>query len=481
MENETKSKYNIVKNLFFSTISTFTTFFLFILITFVGRYLGKSEYGIFNTALSIATIFEIFTDIGLCALSVRNVSREKELTGKYIGNLLSLKIILSVIIYGAMLITVNIMDYDGRTKLIIYLMTVSSILKNMKYTFRLFFQAHNFFGWDTLLVLIERSSLLGICLAVLFKWQALLPFVISFVSVRLVDFLLTMILLRYKIAPVKIQFDFPFIKKLQIEALPLGLFYIILTIFAHIDTVMLSLMRSFSDVGLYNAAYKIYEGITILPSIFWLVFLPRLSELYTTNPDHHMRLAVKAVKYMFVAGLPTLSYGILFANLLISFFFKGEYTPAIVTLQILLVGIAFEYPNWMLNATLISMNRQIVIMFLGMGGLAVKILLNLMLIPRYGYNGAAAGTVIAEFMIFLGAVIYLYRHHINLPVLRLAIKPMLATVLIFVTFKYLTVVPVLPLMILMGLIYLGAILVLRTFDRDEVGIIFDGIQSMVKR
>ena len=137
MENK---QYNIVKNLFFSSISTLTTFFLFILLSFLGRVLGSEEYGIFTTALSIATIFEMFTDFGLRDISIRNVSREKALTEKYVGNLLVWKLLLCILIYGIMLVFVSILGYEGRIKIIIYILTGSAFLKNLKYTFRIFFQ-----------------------------------------------------------------------------------------------------------------------------------------------------------------------------------------------------------------------------------------------------------------------------------------------------------------------------------------------------
>ncbi|MBN2088565.1 flippase, partial [candidate division KSB1 bacterium] len=384
-------------------------------------------------------------------------------------------------IFAAMMIIINFMGYDGQTKLVIYILTFSAFLKNIKYTFRIFFQAHDFFGWDTILVIFERTALLVLGLAALFYWKSLLPFAICFTAIRLFDFLITMAVLRWKIAPIKLRFNFKMMKNLQREALPLGLFFVILTVFSYIDTVMLSVMRNFSEVGLYNAAFKIYEGITIIPTIFWLVILPRLSELYPTDPGYHKRLAIKSVKYMFVTGLPTLTYGILFSHFLITFFFKGEYTPAVVTLQILFFGIAFQYPNWMLNSILISMNRQRVIMFLGLGGLGFKVLLNLFFIPMWGYNGSAVATIIAEFVIFAGEAYYLYRHSIKLPVLKLAIKPIIASVLIYVAFKYLGAVPLVPLVLLTGVIYLGAIFVMKTFDRDEIGIILDGVRGMMKR
>jgi O-antigen/teichoic acid export membrane protein len=348
----------------------------------------------------------------------------------------------------------------------------------MKYTFRIFFQAYDEFGWDTLLVLIERMSFLGFGLAALFKWKALLPFTICFGAIRMIDFLWTLIALHWKIVPIRIRFKFNFMKKLQIEALPLGLFFVILTVFSYIDTVMLSLMRNYNEVGLYNAAFKIYEGVAILPTIFWLVLLPRLSELFSTDKGYHKRLAIRSVKYLFVIGLPAVTYGVLFSDMLINFFFSPEFLPAIITLQILFFGLIFQYPNWMLNATLISMNRQRVIMVFGAVGLGFKVILNLIMIPMYGYNGSAAATIFSEFLLFAAAATYLYRYHIQLPIFQVAIKPVIASGFVFLLFHFFKFIPLIPLFLLSGIVYLAIILLLKTFDQNEIDTFLGNLRMM---
>ncbi|MBD3289341.1 oligosaccharide flippase family protein [candidate division KSB1 bacterium] len=440
--------------------------------------LGSEQYGIFTTALSIATIFEMFTDFGLRDISIRNVSRSKDLTENYLGNILVWKTLLCTAIYGAMLITVHILGYKGEIRTIIYILTISAFLKNMIYTFRIFFQAHDEFGWDTLLVLIERTSLLGFGLAALFRWEALMPFTICFASVRAVNFLLTLITIRWKISPIRLKFNLKLMKKLQFEAFPLGLFFVILTVFSYIDTVMLSLMRDYHEVGLYNAAFKIYEGVAILPTVFWLVFLPRLSELYNVDLGYHRRMSIKSVKYLFIVGLPAVTYGVLFSEMLINFFFKAEFTAAIFTLQILFFGLLFQYPNWMLNATLISMNRQRVIMVFGAIGLGFKIIVNLIVIPIYGFNGSAVATVMSEFLLFLAATIYLYRYHVKMPIVKIILKPVLAASLIYAGFEWLDFIPVIPLIALTGILYIIAILLLKSFDRDEINTFMTNLKMM---
>ncbi len=443
----------------------------------MGRHLGSEKYGIFMLGLHVATIFEMFTDFGLRDISVRNVSQNKAYTEKYIGNLLVWKILLSCAVFVVLLGVVNVLGYDARTKLIIYILAPSAFLKNLKYTMRIFFQVHDQFHWDTLLVFVERACLLGVGLAVLFKWQAVLPIAICFTSIRLLDFLITLVVLGWKISVIRPQLDFRFMKKLQIEAFPLGLFFVILTIYAYIDTVMLSLMRNMTEVGMYNSAFKIYEGVTILPTIFWLVILPRLSELFNTNREHHQRLAIRSIKYMFVIGIPVLIGGVLFSESLIKLFFQSEYVPAILALKILFIGIVFQYANWMLNATLISMSRQKIILILGSIGLVFKILLNVVLITQYGYNGSAAATVLGEFVIFVCAFVYIYKIFMGMPVYSTILKPVIAGGVSCLVFMVLNGLPLILTACLVGLVYCSVLFLLRTFDKHELNAFVENVFS----
>ncbi|MBN1352392.1 flippase [candidate division KSB1 bacterium] len=482
-------KYNMVKNVVFSSITTFSSFFLFVLLIAVGRALAIDDYGTFNSALAIATVFEMFTDLGLRDLSVRNVSRDRNLSEMYIGNLLSWKLILCAIIYCVMMIVVYLKGYEARLVYAIYLLTISAFLKSLKYTFRVFFQAHNLFAIDTGLVLLERTGLLVFCLIVLHISKELYSFILCFTAVRAVDFLITLGILNWKIGRVRFKFDFRFLKKLQIEALPLGMFFVILTIFSYIDIWMLTDMKGLHDVGLYSAAFRIYEGITILPTILFLVVLPRLSEFFVTDKKKHQDLAIRAVKYMFIMAMPIVVFGISFSDFGLKLFFsnKPEYWQASFALQTLFLGIMFQYPNWMLNTILISVDKQKIILITGSTGLLFKIILNYLVIPIYGYEGSAVATVLGEALIFTLCSIYLYTHHIKIPVFKISFKPLLAAALIFGIFFSLNEHYTIPFAgqagIALGLtgLFIGLLLVLKAFSKEEIESLKGNVLSLVRK
>jgi O-antigen/teichoic acid export membrane protein len=468
-----KENYNIFKNLFFSTVTTFSSLFLYVLFIWVGRTFGLEDSGLFNTALFISTIFEMFVDFGLRDLTVRNLSRNTELTSRYISNLLSWKLFLSLVVYIVMLVIVNLLYNDAPDlRFAIYILTISAFLKSFKYTFRAFFQANNLFNYDSFLVILERTSVLIVGLFLIIYFKSLKIFIIGFTIVRFLDFIILLIILNYKIAKINLKCDFKFIIRLQKEALPFGMFFVILSIYSYVDGIMLErIFHNLIEAGLYSASFRIYEGLTILPTIFFLVFLPRLSELYISDQAKHADLAKRSIKYMFIMAIPVIVFGFFFAKFLLIFFYSGkiEFVQAERALQILFFGILFQYPNWMLNSTLMSMDKQKIIMYVGIFALIFKVIFNLFIIPLYGYEGAAVATVCGEAMIFFLNSIYLRFHHLKIPVQKICFRPIVIGGIIASGFYFgLPYIPLIPLGMILGVIYLSLLFLLKIFDTDEI-------------
>ena len=98
---------SLVRNTFYSGLTTSAGLLLFVLMILAGRSLGSHDFGVFSFALSLASIFAIITDFGLDDLVVREVARDRRLAGEYFGKIFVWKLILSVIALAALVITVD--------------------------------------------------------------------------------------------------------------------------------------------------------------------------------------------------------------------------------------------------------------------------------------------------------------------------------------------------------------------------------------
>ncbi len=475
-----QKKINLVKNIFFSSISTFSNLFLVILLIVLSRYLGIENLGIFTFALAFVSVFELFLDLGLRDLGVRNVARDLCLTGKYQGNLFVWQFILFCVIYCIMVAFIHLFEYDPQTKNIIYLLGAATFLRKIKFTFRIFLQAHNRFDLDTLLVVIERVSLLCMCTVVIILWRDLLLLSLTFLCVRIINTAILFIVLHRRIHPIRPQFDFSFIKTYQIDAFPRGLYIIIFILLSYLDTIMLKQMVGYNEVGFYNIAYKVYEGIITIPMVFYLVVLPRLSQLYVTDRHRHWQLSSHIIKYMFVIVIPVVVNCYIFSDYIVRIFTDMEYLKPSITLKILVVGMFFHFPVFMLHTILLSTDCQKIILRNGLFALIINVLMNALLIPGWGCYGAAIATVLSEIVLFGLAWTYLYNHEIRLSIYNTVFKPFIAGVLIFGFLIYWRSSFVIGTLFVGVFIYVAFIFLFKVFNKTEIQSLYHQVLSIFK-
>lgn len=439
------------------------------------------NYGIFAFALAFVFIFGIFIDLGVSDFSQREIARDKKLATSYLGNLLLWKLVLAIVVFVVLVPTINLLKSSSETRLVVYLLGLATILKSFKITCRSFFRAFERFDLDFLTAYVERCTLLAAGIVVLMMGGGLISFALVFVIVRAFDLALTFGILNWKIVKIIPRFDFSFLKKLQIEALPFGLFSIIMILYAYADTVMLSFMRTNAEVGWYNAGYKIYEGLIILPWIICAVLYPRLSRLFISHKDTHLFLSSRAVKYMFIISFPILICGIMLSENIISILFGQEFQSSVVALQILLAGIIFVFQIQLFQTILNSIDKQKVVMYVGVTGLIVNILLNLLLIPGYGVKGAAVTTVASELMIFSIYCFYLYRSSFKISIWKSSLKPLFASLIVGGLVWKFNSLPLILLLFLGLALYLFLLICFKVFDSEEINLVRELARAVKRR
>ena len=120
---------NIAKNTSYLTMAlvlqkviSFTYFML------LARFLGPESLGKYYLAISLTTIFAIFIDLGFANVLTREVAKNQAQASKWLGNILSLKIPLSLLAFLAISIFINVSGYESLAKNLIYISCISMVL-----------------------------------------------------------------------------------------------------------------------------------------------------------------------------------------------------------------------------------------------------------------------------------------------------------------------------------------------------------------
>lgn len=188
------------------------------------------------------------------------------------------------------------------------------------------------------------------------------------------------------------------------EGLALGAVTFLWLVYFRIDSVMLGVMRGDFEVGIYNVAYKILEGLLFIPSTIMIVFFPKLAKREQFDETFGQLLLLLGA-----LGLAISTFLYLASASLIRIIFGPQFSasaPVLQTLALVLLPVFFGHLTTQSLVALDLSQRYLIVASLGA---LLNVLLNLLLIPSLGAVGAAWATVGTEAFVTLLCVYFLWK------------------------------------------------------------------------
>ena len=378
---------------------------IFFYTMYTARYLGAEGFGILSFALAFTGMFGIIADLGLQPLTIREVARNKQLTGKYLGNITVIKVILGTITFILIALSINLMNYPKETVYVVYLIAFYVLIHSFNTIFYSIYQGHEkmeYMGIGN--VLNSFLMLFGVFIGIYLEFNVE-GFACIYLISGIVILLYNLVITSWKFVKPKIEIDLKFWEKLLKEALPFALIGFFVVIYFRIDSIMLSYMKGNEVVGYYSAAYKLIDGLSSLnPAIIYSVMFPVMSK-YINSLDNLKRVWIKAFNISFIIGLIIAIFVIVFAKYIILIVYGSNYLPSIKALKILIWAFFIICISSITSGLLNSINKQRLVTFGAGVGAIINVILNLILIPKYSMEGAALATVITEILMF---ILYIY-------------------------------------------------------------------------
>lgn len=169
-----------------------------------------------------------------------------------------------------------------------------------------------------------------------------------------------------------------------------------------LDVIMVSFFLPLADVGIYSIATALSEVLLQLPGSVTTLLFPRVAS--TTDElsnDFTPRIFRNMVVIMVVLALVLALIG----KIVITYFFGSSFEPAIVPLYIMLPGVACVGASTILGNDLSARGRLEIHSYISGVGLLADVILNVILIPKYGLIGAALGSSLSYVLITVAVVI----------------------------------------------------------------------------
>ncbi|MGL6057904.1 MAG: flippase [Culicoidibacterales bacterium] len=170
------------------------------------------------------------------------------------------------------------------------------------------------------------------------------------------------------------------------------------SIYLLLDRTMLGTLASVHDVGLYDQGMKIVKMVLVIVTSLGVVMLPRMSNLFANGKhEEAKKMIYQSFRFYNLVAFPIMFGLIAIAPFFIDWFFGPGYDGVqnvIIISSLMMVALSWSNIGGIQLLLPLERNREFTISVTT--GAVVNFGLNLILIPKLGYIGAAIATLVTE-------------------------------------------------------------------------------------
>ena len=438
---------------------------------YVTRVFSSNDLGTYSFFNSIVTYFVLLATLGVANYGTKEISGNRTIIHKNFWGIYTLQLgatILSLTLYILLCLTFSLMQNP-----VAYILGLSLLSKGLDISW--LFQGLEDFRKITVRNITVK--LVGVI--------AIFLFIKSASDLYLYVFLLTIFELLGQLSmwlPAKEfigkpHFDLMYAKRHLKPVILLFLPQIAISLYVSLDSTMLGVLASARDVGIYDQALRLVNILLTLVTSLGSVMLPRVSNLLSSgdhkavNKMHEMSFLIyNLVIFPIIAGMLIVNDD--FVNFFLGQDFQeARYAIAIMIFRMFFIG----WTNIMGIQILIPHNKNKEFMLSTTIPAIVSVGLNLLLLPKLGYIGAAIVSVLTEVLVWLIQLFYTRSYLREVPILGSLIKIIISSgvmygILLFIK-QFLNVSPMINVglyAILGAIIYASLILILKVINPNEL-------------
>lgn len=371
----------------------------------VARYLGPEGYGSLSFAGSYVMLFSALALFGLESIVVRDLVRHPEAESAILGTTCLIRAAAGLLAYLLALAVMLVLRPDDLVALLLVALLGSSLLVQAVEVTELWFQSRVLSRYTV----ICRSSafILSSCLKVLLVMTG--ASLAAIAAATAVEALVAAVLLvlthaRYSTAGMLTwRWENSWFRRLLTGSVPMVLSGVVLMVYLRIDQVMLGAMATQTEVGLYAAAVRISEVWYFVPTAIVSSVFPGLVALRSSDPEQFEQKLQQLYNLLAFLGYAVALPVTFLAPWLVQLLFGSAYQAAAPLLSVLIWAGLFANLSVVRNSHFIALDWGRSLLWATSLGAAANVLLNLLLIPRYGALGAAIATCLSYWVAAHGA------------------------------------------------------------------------------
>ena len=402
-------------------------------IKMISGYLNAAGYGQYTAAYNFLAFFGIAADFGIYTITVKEMSKDHTKIPEILGNVLGLRTLLIIITMSLAAIAVFFLpEYqDTMVPIGVVIGTLATLFTLLNGTISTVLQVHLKMQYTTIGLVIGKIASVGYIALVVYylfptdKATGFEHLIWSGVLANLIMFLITFYYVsRY--TKIRYRFDFPFWKKIFWTSLPYGVALVLSGIYFRLDTILLykllphadkladgsyacqQTLCSDTEAGLYGIGLRFLEMLVIIPVYFMNAVIPTMTRFLEEGKEKVVRVVQYSLDFLLAIALPIMVGGFILAAPIIHFISSEDYVSgtkfafgADVAIQFLVFAMFFSFINVIFAFTLVVLNKQKKLIYINAGCVVLNIIGNYLVIPDWGFRGAALTTILCEIFIMI--------------------------------------------------------------------------------
>lgn len=364
----------------------------------VARFLGPEKYGVLTYAIAFAAVFGSISKLGLDGIIVRDLVAFPEKRDIYLGTAFWLKAVASLLSLGVIAVAIILVGEDSIIGLYIFIIGSGILLQSFDVV-DFYFQSKVLSKYVSFCKIAQLvlSAVIKICL-ILTKAD-----LVWFVLITLVDE--TVMAVSFAIV-YKFQgnrdfyshFSSTVARRFLSDSWPLMLSGVSVMIYMRVGQLMIKAMLGSSAVGLYSAAVRLSEAWYFIPVMISSSIFPALVSARKASSGLYYERLQRLLTFMTWVSIAVALPTALFSDWLVQLLYGAPYADAAAVLRVyvwagLFVNMGVASGKWLLTENY----PHIAFLRTALGAIS-NILLNLVLIPRFGVVGAAYSTLASYFL-----------------------------------------------------------------------------------
>ncbi|AFC98968.1 putative polysaccharide biosynthesis protein [Methanocella conradii HZ254] len=369
---------------------------------YIARYLSTPDYGMVNAVLNLSTLMTLMTDLGISTYMTMELARHPEELKAYIGNSLSIKLVLVALSFAGVLVATFIGGIRGNDLVIVSLLAFYVMLTAVTQIFQAVFQAfqsmEHMASGQVLNAIVMLAGAAFVATQGLGVIALSMVYVVSGAIVLLYNIVVMLLSPYPRTVP---GFDLGIWKRIIRGGIPFSLNALFSYILYKVDVQIIWMLMGRDAVASYTAAFKLIEALICIPVMYSTAAFPLISSFFGNRDANIHFLMKKSVKYLMILGMPIVVGIILTAGRIMELIYAGKYDAVadVQVLQALAFGLLVIFFNIIPQQMLTGTNLQRASVRINIVGATVNIGLNFLTIPAYGIVGSAISMALTQLTI----------------------------------------------------------------------------------